>query len=92
MEGNNDDDNNDDKNHRIIGLRNLAKASAAQKQLNVPSLLYFLIYRGFLEVSFSYFLHFRAKMKEKWKKLWSKNVSSSDILAWTAELTNPGEQ
>ena len=31
MGGNNDDDNDNDKNHRIIGLRNLAKASAAQK-------------------------------------------------------------
>ena len=29
MGGNNDND--DDKNHRIIGLRKLAKASAAQK-------------------------------------------------------------
>ena len=31
-------------------------------------------------------------MKEKWKKAWSKNISSSDILAWTPELTNPGEE
>ena len=46
----------------------------------------------FLKWVLAIFLHFWAKMKEKWKKSWSKNVSSSDILAWTAELTNPGEE
>ena len=50
----------------------------------------------FIEVSLKWvlaiFVHFRAKMKEKWKKSLSKNVFSSDILIWTPELTNPGEE
>ena len=43
-------------------------------------------------MSFSYFSPFLSKNEGKMKKSLSKSVSSSDILAWTAELTNPGEE
>ena len=61
-----------------------------EKALNLPSLLFFLIYKGFLLVSFNHFFPFFTN-SVKWrreirKKLHQKNAFFSDNLAQTAKL------